>query len=427
MQKGENLDPGSKISSLAPFLDDFQLLRVGGRLSQSDYDEDKKHPILLNKNGHLTWLLIRQSHEDSLHSGVQQTLYQLQQPYWIINGCDKVRQYVRQCVKCFKFNSKPLIQQMGDLPEERIAPSRRFNFVGIDFAGPLLIKTRPNDTNKAYVALFICFTTRAIHLELVSKLSKDACIAAIKRFVSRRGLPNTMYSDNATNFIGSRNELLEIQRMLSSNDMQKDLNDYLANRGINWVTIPPRAPHFGGLWESGIKSMNQLLRRQMGNIQLHCEELTTLLCQIEAILNSRPLMSQSVDPNDLQVLTPGHFLIGAPLTAVPERSINAPDISLLKRWKLVQTLSQHFWKRWVKEFLLMYQIRAKWQQPSANLQIGDVVFVTDENRVPLQWPLGIITKVFKGNDDLVRVVELKFKNKIVTRPISKLRKLPIEK
>ena len=171
-------------------MDTVGLLRMGGRLSQSQYSFDKRFPILIEKSGHLAWLLISKSHHQSLHSGTQQTLATLQQRYWIINDRSQVRKYVRSCVKCFKFFSKSCEQKMGDLPEERVSPSRPFTFTGIDFAGPLIIKGISKTDEKAFIALFVCFSTRAIHLECVSLLLMEACLAAIRRFTSRRDFPH---------------------------------------------------------------------------------------------------------------------------------------------------------------------------------------------------------------------------------------------
>ena len=142
---------------------------------------------------------------------------------------------------------KATVQQMGDLPEERITPSRPFTHTELDFAGLLTIRNGPEYVRKAYVALFVCFATKAIYLELASDLSKEACLSAFRRFTSRRGLPTVRYSDNGTNFIGARNELMERQRSLARQVGQDDLENYCANKGISWVTIPTRAPHFGGL------------------------------------------------------------------------------------------------------------------------------------------------------------------------------------
>ena len=305
-------------------------------------------------------MIIRQSHEENFHCGAQQTLRAIQQQYWIPAGRSKVKQYVRQCVKSQRFSVKATVQQIGDLPEERITPSRPFTQTGLDFAGPVTIRHGPEDVRKSYVALLVSFATKAIHLQLLSDLSKEACLSAIRRFTSRRGLPKVIYSNNGTNFIGARNELMEIQRSLARQAGQDDLEDYCANIGISWVKIPTRAPHFGGLWEAGVKSIKRLLRRQMGRIVLNFEELATILAQIEQILNSRPLTPLSTDPNDVQFLTPGRFLVSSPLTALPSSNELDTEVPGLQRWRLIQLLLQRLWKRWTRENLLTNQIRTKW-------------------------------------------------------------------
>ena len=237
----------SPLKNLTPFVDDLGLLRVGGMLSQSEIPEDKKFPILLPKCHYFTRLIIRQSHEENIHCGTQQPLCAIPQQYWIPADRSEDKKYVRQCVKCQRFSMKVTVQKMGDLPEERTTPSRPFTHTGLDFAGPLTIRHGQEDVQKTYAALFVCFATKAMLLELVSDLSKEARLSAIRQFTSLRRLPNVIYSNNGTNFTGVRNELMEVQRLLARQVGQDDLEDYCANKGISWVTIPTRAPHLGGL------------------------------------------------------------------------------------------------------------------------------------------------------------------------------------
>ena len=249
---------------------------------------------------------------------------------------------------------------------------------------------------KAFLALFVCFSTKAVHLELVSSASTVACIAALRRFVSRRGLPNVVYSDNGTNFVGAKRELEELQKVLNSSETQNVLATYAANNNFQWLTIPPRAPHFGGLWEAAIKSAKHHLRRIVGTTALLTfEELTTVFTQIEAMLNSRPLQPLSEDVNDLTALTPGHFLIGAPLNSVPDIGNNMKGS---KRWQLIQQMSRHFWDRWKKEYLPTQQRRNKWTSFTENLKVGDLVLMTEDNSPPLRWPLARVKKVIHGKE-----------------------------
>ena len=191
---------------------------------------------------------------------------------------------------------------------------------------------------------------------------------------------------------------------------------------MNWSFIPPRAPHFGGLWESGIKCVKHHLRRVVAQATLHFEELSTVLTQIEAMLNSRPLISLSNDPNDLQALTPSHFLTGSTLNGLPD----PPDnhcMPLTRRWSLVQSISNDFWKRWSTEYLPMLQRRDKWTKDESCLNINDLVLLAEDNTLPLQWVLGRVTNLIPGSDGIVRVVDVKTSRGVLRRPVVKLRVL----
>lgn len=194
----------------------------------------------------------------------------------------------------------------------------------------LINRGRGRKTSKSYISLFICFSTKAIHLEAVSDLSSDVFIAALKRFVRRRGCPQRIYCDNATNFVGARNELHEIRQCIIQ-EAKTITNDFCIPRGINWNFIPPASPHMGGLWEAGVKSCKFHLKRMIGSALLTFEELATVLIQIEACLNSRPIYQLPSTPTDLQPLTPGHFIIGEALTAIPELDSSNVAINRLDR------------------------------------------------------------------------------------------------
>ncbi|GFV16948.1 integrase catalytic domain-containing protein [Trichonephila clavipes] len=289
--------------------------------------------------------------------------------------------------------TKPSYPKMGDLPKQIITQTRPFEIVGIDFAGPILTKCqhlRKANKFKSYICLFICLATKAVHLELVSTLSTDAMLAALRRFIARRGHPSEIHSDNGTNFIGANNYLKQLY-MLSSIKLAK----------------------------------RHLIKTCKGNL-LSFEELSTLLCQIEACINSRPLVPLSSDPEDIRALTPGHFLIGEPLLEIPEsKSITNTSLSLSCRWKSLLKLRQHFWDRWHKEVLHHYQSGPKWKASQSEVQVGNLVLISDDNRPPLSWPMARILKLIPGTDRTNRVVILQTGSGLTRRSINKIVVLPV--
>lgn len=176
----------------------------------------------------------------------------------------------------------------------------------MDYAGPLRVRESRRrgraHISKAYIALFVCFSTKAVHLELVMDLTTEAFMAALRRFTGRRGICSHLYSDNATNFVGAAGELKEIYEFLSQ--QKETIQEELTKLKINWQFIPPRTPNFRGLWESSVKSMKKHFYAVTKGLILTLEECYTLLVEIEAVLNSRPLTALSTDPKDLSFLTP---------------------------------------------------------------------------------------------------------------------------
>ena len=268
------------------------------------------------------------------------------------------------------------------------------------YAGPKKGYTRKPVLVKAYLALFICFSTKAVHLEIVSDLTTEAFLACLKRFVTRRGLPSELHSDNGMNFKGAQNDLTDLYRFLATPSTDSTVSAYLLSHRITWNNIPERVPHFGGLWEVAVKSAKFHLRRVIGSQRLDYEEFATVSSQVEACLNSRPLTSTTSHSTDgITILTPGHFLIGRELQAYPETVIHS-DNPLYRRWNLCQAMTHHFWRRWSSEYLQHLQRAIKWRKPKLNLQPGDVVIIKDDNAFTNHWPMGRITAVFLGKDGL---------------------------
>jgi len=226
----------------------------------------------------------------------------------------------------------------------------------MDYGGPFLVKEhrrRNAHSVKVYLALFICMSVKAVHLEIVSDLSTDAFLATLDRFVARRGIPSNIYSDCGTNYVGAARQLKMLFRDARAQDR---LSSHLA---CTWHFNPPAAPHFGGLWEAGSKSVKSHLKHVIGQQVLTYEEFLTLTTRIEGILNSRPITPISSEPHDLNALTPGHFLIGQPIRAMPEPDTTHVQINRLNRWQLIRQCHQSFWKRWSREYLSTHQGRPK--------------------------------------------------------------------
>ncbi|XP_050065293.1 uncharacterized protein LOC126554218 [Aphis gossypii] len=424
------LSSGDRVSSkplarLAPFVDDVGIIRVGGRLRHSTLSYKCKHPMLIAKRSHLALLICRRWHRLTCHSGPRVMISLILRQYWIIAIRSVVHEVVTKCSVCVRLAAKPPQPLMADLPAARVQQVRPFARVGVDYAGPLQmreLKLRKSRSYKVYIAVFVCFSIKAVHLEVVSDLSTDAFLAAFDRFVGHRGLPSDVYSDCGTNFIGADKQL---QALINSPQGQLAI-DTNSRPHCKWHFNPPSAPHFGGLWEAAVRSTKRLLVRTMSTHVFTYEEFSTVLIRIEAVLNSRPLTPASTDPHDLECLTPGHFLIGQPLLAVPPRSNPDATRNLTNRWKLLDQCHQAFWKRWSSEYLTTLQQRTKWTDRVPNLKVNDMVVVVDNQAPPLFWRLGRIIELVPGSDGTVRVASVLTQQGRITRPVVKLVVLPTD-
>lgn len=409
--------------TLQPFIDENGIIRVGGRLRHSALSDQAKFPILLPKGSHLSSLILQHYHRCYLHAGPRMLGALVSRTFWITSIRSEIRKVIGKCITCTKWkvaHPKPI---MADLPSPRVKPSRPFCHVGIDYGGPFTLREsrrRKSKEYKGYMSLFICFSTKAVHLETVTELSTEAFLAAFDRFTARRGIPSDVYTDCGTNFVGADRQLKLLFK-------QEEVQSSIVNANMcHWHFNPPAAPHFGGLWEAGIKSAKYHLKRAIGNQILTFEEFSTILTRVEGILNSRPLTPLSSDPNDVDCLTPGHFLIGQPLVALPDRDVMEVKLHILNRWQLLRQCVQQFWNRWSREYLSSLQQRSKWNVSSADLKINDVVIIKTPHLPPTQWKTGRITEVHPGKDNIVRVVTLRTYNGFVKRPVVQLVKLPID-
>ena len=313
---------------------------------------------------------------------------------------------------------------LGQLPIERLTPGPVFDKVGVDYAGPLLIKyghVRKPTIVKSYVCVFVSLTVKAVHLELISDLTTDAFIACLRRFISRRGIPSLIRSDHGSNFVGAAREIKDLYKFLRSSQTQTSISNFLSTHNVNWKFTPPQSPNFGGLREAAVKSTKKHLKCIVGNVKLTFEELSTVLTLIEACLNSRPLVPLNNDDDGIEALTPGHFLIGRRLQTLPDDSfVYVDSVSSLCHWKLCQALLSHFWKRSSREYVTQLNRFTKWNHPSRNLAVGDLVILKDDSPLPTRWPLARVIGVHPGGDGFIRVATVKTTSGTYNRPVTKL-------
>ncbi|XP_055527011.1 uncharacterized protein LOC129719643 [Wyeomyia smithii] len=348
---------------LSPFVDNHGVLRVGGRLLKSACSYETKHQMILPNSHPVTYAIVRSMHESNMHAGIQITLAATRSDYWIIRGRSVVKKVVKNCVDCFKSNPRPVQQYMGDLPTSRVEGNRR-------------------------------------------------------------GRPITVWTDNGTNFVGAANLLSEWEKFFNSTDNQDGITRAFGN-SIEWRFNPPDAPHFGGIWESNIRQTKVLLVKFTAGAALSFEELSTVLCRIEAILNSRPITPLLDDPEDLEALTPGHFLIFRPLNAIARPDVTDQPKHPRQRNEHITAIIQHFWNRWQSEYLSLLQVRYKWHT-KVEVAEGQLVLIKKDNMPVQKWLLGRIVEVFPGSGNVVRVVDVRTQHGILRRPVSKLCFLPVD-
>ena len=292
---GKCVSRESNIFKLDPFLDDHEIIRVGGRIRQSRMEYKLKHPILLPKNGHITSAIIDFYHRKVGHGGRGMTINEIRSNgFWVINCTAAVKSVISTCVDCRKLRGKTCQQKMSDLPEERLIEEPPFCYCGVDMFGPFLVK-EGRKIHKRYGAIFTCLCSRAIYIETTNSMTTDSFIQALMRFISRRGNIGIIRSDNGSNFIGASTEL---KRAYSEMDKKK-INYFLMELGgeqLIWKHNSHTASNMGGVWERQIRSARSILGallKQHGE-SLIDESLRTLLVEVEGIINSRPITCDNI-------------------------------------------------------------------------------------------------------------------------------------
>jgi len=305
---------------------------------------------------------------------------------------------------------------MADLPLDRIIPDQPpFTNVGVDFFGPFEVKQGRSHV-KRYGVLFTCLTIRAVHVEIAHSLDTDSCINALRRFTCRRGQAKIMRSDNGTNLVAAERELGEALQDLN----QKRIADAMMEKGVKWIFNAPTASHHGGVWERQIRTVRKILNSIVRQQSLDDEGLLTVMCEVESIINNRPLTLASDNPNDLDVLTPNHLLLLRAQPSIPPGIFSKNDQYARRRWRQVQYIADLFWTRWLREYLPLLQDRQKCSRPKRNFQEGDVVIIADDTAPRNSWIMGRIIKTLPDAKGVVRRVVVQTKTSKLDRPVNKL-------
>lgn len=413
------LSANSKLLSLNVKLDSDGIMRCDTRLKYAKYlPYNTRFPILLPRKHGVTRLIVKYYHELGEHSGTNQTLAALSTKFWLISGREEIREYEKVCTGCKRLKAQTSHQIMAPLPMTRTEKSMRaFAYCSVDFGGPFLTKQgRGKARQKRYLCLFTCHSSRAVHLEMALNMDTDSFLNAFYRMTCRRGTPKEIFSDNGTNFVGAYHELKELYEQIN----KEKIISTTAHKGIKWHFQPPSASHFGGVHEIMIKCAKRAVYSILKGADVTDEELQTAFIGAESLINSRPLSYQSSNPSDNTVLTPNHFLCGQLGGEFAPESVDTTVFDIRKRWRLVQEIVSHIWKRWLRELVPAIAGRKKWFREQQDYSTGDVVLVIDPGLPRKQWRLGRIVDKFPGVDGHTRVVTVRVGNSLMKRPVTRL-------
>ena len=327
------------------FEDDKGVVRCQGRLGNSELMNSAKYPISLDTSHHFTTLVVWSCHNKVLHGGVKETLAELRSNFWIVRGRYFVRKLLFKCVVCKKFEGKPYkTPPPPPLSSCRVKEAPAFTYIGLDYVGPLYVKSGNKEDRKVWICLFTCCVTRAVHFEVVPDLTSEAFLRCFRRYVARRSTPSLVISDNASTFKSASKEL---EKILSDSGVI----EHFTKGRIKWSYNLEKAPWWRGFYERLVKSLKRCLKKTIGRAKLSYDELVTVVIEVEMVLNCRPI--SYVSSEDLEEpLTPAHLIIGQRISTLPEvnslpdKDFEVSHSDLSRRARHLNIVLDHFWKRW---------------------------------------------------------------------------------
>ncbi|XP_058456916.1 uncharacterized protein LOC131434269 [Malaya genurostris] len=414
----------SPLYGMWPFMDEKGVVRKRDRIGAAPFAPfEAKFPVILPKQHLISYLIVDWYHRRFRHANRETIVNEMRQRFEIPRLRELIKRVTNNCVWCRVAKATPKPPPMASFPAIRLTPFvKPFSFVGLDYFGPVLVKVGRNQV-KRWVALFTCLTVRAVHLEVVYSLTTEACIMAVRRFISRRGPPAEFHSDNGTCFVGANNILKREIEMRN-----QALAETFTNAETRWRFTPPATPHMGGVWERLVRSVKTAIGTLLDAPRKPDDEtLLTILCEAEMMINSRPLTYVPLESAEQEALTPNHFLLGSSngkkiLTTVP---VDRGE-TLRSSWNLARHLCDEFWKRWVKEYLPVITRRCKWFDEVKDIAVGDLVVVVS-GTARNQWVRGRVINVVPGQDGRVRQAWVQTPTGVLKRAVVNLAVLDVMK
>ena len=374
---------------------------------------NKSELILLSYKHRFSRLYVEYIHQMG-HLGVSATACKVRAKFWIVKLHKLVKSIKSKSVTCRKIEKKTNQQVMGQLPEERLIPSSAWNSTAIDLFGPFKIRdeVKKRTFGKAYGVIFNCLSSRAVHIDIAPDYSTETFLMVFRRFVSLRGYPTQLYSDNGPQLVSANNELINITK----NFNQEQLQTFGVVEGFQWKFTPADAPWQNGISEALIKTVKRALTLAIGENTLTFSELQTVCYEVANLVNERPIGRHPTSPEDGTYLSSNDLLLGRSSSRIPSGPFKE-HLTLRQRFEFVQSIINRFWKKWISDYFPSLIIRQKWHTATRNVRVGDIVLVADSNVVRGEWKLARVSETFPGKDGQVRKVTLKYKNPRPREPI----------
>jgi hypothetical protein len=350
------------------------LLVAQGRLQESLLSDEEKNPIILPRlncrslsdiQASATARFVYDVHAFNQHAGADWILQHLRQRYWIISGRRSIRSVINHCVRCQLATKKSEGQKMAPLPLARLHTTIPWAYVGVDHAGPFRIRDGGEDSH-VYVVIFTDMVSRGVHFEVVCDRTTNAFFDAFRLFISRRGIPFDLYSDEAKEFVRAKRELITLYQLVPEDELRAQL----ANWGVDWHLNVPYSPHRGGAWERMLRTFKETLRKCIGTRVLTERSLRLYAAEIEAMMNDRPLCVPPASTDISEAITPSLIMNGRRLRNLPSPEKPAAPIfsgddagEIYEAWRNRQKLLRHAWKQFTQTYMKQVLLRfPKWER-----------------------------------------------------------------